>query len=49
MNAAATKEIAQILVTTSLESAAKKCGLTVRQVLDAIKADAESEIGRAHV
>jgi hypothetical protein len=42
MNAAATKEMAQILVVTSLESTAKKCGLTVRQVLDAIQADAES-------
>lgn len=42
MNAAATKQTAAILITTALESAAKKCGLTVRQVLEAIKADAES-------
>ena len=42
MNAAATKEMAQILVVTSLESTAKKCGLTVRQVLETIQSDAES-------
>lgn len=42
MNAAATKQTAQILVSTALESTAKKCGITVRQVLEAIKADAES-------
>ena len=49
MNAAATKEMAQILVVTSLESTAKKCGLTVRQVLDAIKADAESSTVKASI
>ena len=38
----AAKELATILITTSLESAAKKCGVTVRQVLEAIKTDAAS-------
>jgi len=38
----AAKELATILITTSLESAAKKCGVTVRQVLEAIKKDASS-------
>lgn len=42
MTTATTKELAKILINTSLESAAKKCGVTVRQVLEAIKADAES-------
>ena len=38
----AAKELATILITTSLESASKKCGVTVRQVLEAIKTDAAS-------
>jgi hypothetical protein len=42
MNAAATKETANIIVTTALEGAAKKCGVTVSQVLCALVADAES-------
>lgn len=42
MNTAATKQTAQILISTALETAAKKCGVTVRQVLEAIKTDAES-------
>ena len=42
MNAATAKEMAAIIVTTALESTAKKCGFTVRQVLEAIKADAEN-------
>jgi hypothetical protein len=44
MNAAATKETAKILIVSALEGAAKKCGVTVSQVLSAIAEDAESGV-----